>query len=479
MAQRRERDKGAIGLLILSIVLLINPVVKVVDILPDFIACFIIARLLTYAADRAPYFEEARVEFMRLGFVSIARIPAFIIVSYAKSNNVQDFDTSTLMTLVFAVIEGYLLFSALTNLFRGAFYLGERGTASAMLSPFKLGRRRTMTPEDLRTLTFIFIVLKEALCFLPELLLLTQSTDPGIHVQVFRPMRYYPYAIVLSVIVVFIFSIFFAKRAITYIRVINSEGKFTSSLDGLIGEERALEIEAKVKVRGINRTISFLITATIFTVELCFDNFDGINLVPHFISAIFLLAALISLRKHTDTCTGAYVISGIYTAACVLTYVLKIRFSNEHGFDSLVKGTEAKSAYLPVIFSAIFEFATFTALAVFVTIALIRLIRTHTGVSSESPSYSRSDEVAYKKKERLAVIWSALGVISAGAKLADVGLKYYSNLTLVAVDGGIGNVVSGLIPWFNLVVIATALIHIAFTLYFLTGLKEDVELKYS
>ena len=95
---------GSIGLIVLSLVFLLNPVVRVVDILPDFIACAIIVRLLYYVADRAPFFEEARADFLKLGFVSLAKIPAFFIISIARNSNTLDNDTTVLFTFVFSKI---------------------------------------------------------------------------------------------------------------------------------------------------------------------------------------------------------------------------------------------------------------------------------------------------------------------------------------------------------------------------------------
>ena len=75
--------------------------------------------------------------------------------------------------------------------------------------------------------------------------------------------------------------------------------------------------------------------------------------------------------------------------------------------------------------------------------------------------------------------WGICAVIAGGTKLADVALRYYSDLTLVAVDQGIGNIVSGFLPWFNLVLLAGTALYIGYSLYFLTTIKEDVEQKYS
>ena len=97
-------------LITLALVFLFNPVVRVVDVLPDFIACAILIKALGYAADRAPFFEEAKNGLFRLAAISLAKIPAFMIISLARNGNTLDNDTSVLFTFVFSVIETVVLF---------------------------------------------------------------------------------------------------------------------------------------------------------------------------------------------------------------------------------------------------------------------------------------------------------------------------------------------------------------------------------
>ena len=56
-----KKQKSIYKTVIFSLIFLFNPNISVIDILPDFIAYFLLARAFLYAADRAPHFEEARV----------------------------------------------------------------------------------------------------------------------------------------------------------------------------------------------------------------------------------------------------------------------------------------------------------------------------------------------------------------------------------------------------------------------------------
>ena len=117
------------GWLIFAVVMLFNPNVNLIDILPDFIGFFNLAKFFEKAADCAPYFEEARSAFMKLGYISLAKIPALAIVVIVRSGNVIDNDIIALMALIFAVLELLYLIPVTKSLFDALTYLGERSEA--------------------------------------------------------------------------------------------------------------------------------------------------------------------------------------------------------------------------------------------------------------------------------------------------------------------------------------------------------------
>ena len=76
MAKQKKKEAS---LIVLALVFLFNPNIQVIDILPDFVAFFIFARLLEKPALMAPYFEEARSSALKLAVISLAKIPAFML----------------------------------------------------------------------------------------------------------------------------------------------------------------------------------------------------------------------------------------------------------------------------------------------------------------------------------------------------------------------------------------------------------------
>jgi len=142
---KKRKNKIIYGLIVFCLILLFNPNINVIDPLPDFIAWFLLARIFESAADSAPHFEEARANFIRLGWINLLKIPAFLLIMFVKSKDTLDNNIYALVSLSFAVFELILTTQAVKYLFTALFYLGERTEASSLIKPFKSGRSRHHT----------------------------------------------------------------------------------------------------------------------------------------------------------------------------------------------------------------------------------------------------------------------------------------------------------------------------------------------
>ncbi len=467
------------GLIILALAILVNPVVRVADVLPDFIACLLLIRALGYAADRAPFFEEARNGLLNLGIVSLAKIPAFMIISLARGGNTLDNDTSVLFTFVFSFIEAIILFGIINNIFAGLFYLGERSSLASAIRPFALSekRERKASPESLRSFAFVFVAIRAALTALPEMLLLTRSTDGG--KGAVNPMALYPYSIVLSIIAVLVLGLILAKRGCAYIRAIRDDGSFFRAIDALIDAERADEVEKRIANKRMRAALTTLIIAAFVTVELRVDNLSSVNIVPHFILGLALMLGVYLVGKYTDGNRYAFIGAAAYTALGVASFILEIVFTDKYGFGALVRDGAARDAYIPIIVVAVLELCALSATFLFLARGLVEFSRRHTGLDPESDRYGRHERQLHEDIKKRIILYGASGILVGTVKLLDVIFRYFSDRTYVALEDTIGTVVSGLVPWFGLVMVIISGVHIGIAMYVLGGLKNEVESKYS
>ena len=295
--QKETKNKRGVRFIFPLLVMLTNPSVRLVDVFPDFIVCFILAGSLAFFAERAPHFAEARDRLLKLGWLSLLRIPAFAIAAAVKSANVADNDITVLLTFLFAVGEAYLLISAVKNLFDGLSYLGMRGDG-AVLSPFGIGGGKAMHPDRLKKLAYAFVIFKSASSALPEMLLLSRTDEIGVTTKLFNFRALYPYFVVVLVPLVFILGILLARLFARYIKAVTADGALHAEADALLTDSARCELDKKRRITGLCEVLTLIFAAVVLSLDIRLEELSMIDLLPSFVSALlFFIAAFKSSRE--------------------------------------------------------------------------------------------------------------------------------------------------------------------------------------
>ena len=473
-----EKNKKARGdfWIFLSLFFLINPSVQVVDVLPDFIAYFIIVNRLSYATERAPYFAEAKNVFSRLLLLSLLKIPAFFVIVFARSGNVGDTDIYALFAFSFAVIEAILSVSAVYYLFEAAFYLGQRTDAICLIRPFYINKKqtRTLSPEALRRLVYTFAIYKCAAYGLPELLLLTKTVTAEELVNYFNITKLYPYTILLAIFSVIIFGFIVLRRVYAYYKNALAEADLKSALNSLISGESKERLESNARIKDIATTLSIVSLASFFVFEIRLDNFSLVNILPHLVMGVMLLFAAHRLEKQVGKCLGVKISLAVFIVISAAEWFLEVGFLSEYSFSLLATSRTARNEFIPIIVVSLIELVAFSTAAAMFGKELVKLQKMHTGKSTSD--FSRKNLVATYGFSMLATLSCALRYIS-------LILRYFSKNTLVTIenDGMItqGMVTAPLLPWFSIVVNAVSIIFIFYSYYLFSSIKDKVEIKYS
>lgn len=459
-------------LLILSLVLLFNPSVNVVDVLPDFIAWFILAKLFERAADSAPYFEEARSNFIRLGWLNLLKIPAFFLILFIKSKDTLDNNVYALVSFTFAIFEIILVTQAVKNIFTALFYLGERTDAPSLIEPFSVSKKknRPVTPESLKNLTYLFFILKAVLYAVPDLFLLTGVNDRGI---VFIGSKYYPYVLVFSILAGIIFGIIWLMHIKKYALKIHAEDKFYSALESIASNAPDAP-ELKAKLRSLLNTPTLMIVAAFFSMELIFENWNNINILPHFIYGIALLFVCYSFKKHSEIQTRVFISGAVYCIAALVGYISTVSFFSKYEYMDLIKNSSAKSDYNLILVFAVLEFVCLTLFLVFIAKAFNSFIEENTGISPKSEKYHTLESEFHRSLKIKNYVTLALGILSGLAKCINVFLN--SEVQVLFTETNI--ITASTIPWFSTVVTITSVAYIAYNFFYMSTLKDEVKMKY-
>ena len=478
---KKHNPRRFLCLLIFSLVLIFNPNVSIVDVLPDFIGYFILASLFLKAADSAPFFEEARVAFTRLGWLNLAKFPALLLIVYIRRGNTLDNDVFALVSFVFAVCEFILIISAVKNIFSAISYLGQRTDAQSLITPFGKDTEGNAGYLDrLRIFTVIFFGVKCTLYTIPDMFLLTRTADTAAGLQLVSGSKYYPIAIIVAFIVTATVGTIWLCRIIKYVKAVHREGKFDSALNSLRRTDASEKFEAKVKVRSISNALSFLIISSVLSFDLTFDNFKEINILPHFIYGIALLFAIYSITKHTESAKkskvvlATYIVGAIFTLAAVAAFITSVGFLTEYGYLELVSNPNARHAYIPVIITATVEHFALCAFLILSAFVLRKFIYEHTGMSPDSDRYRRTEKEYHSALIKRCFFMFITGVFVGQLKLINTVFNGKAEY-IFSTEGVIS---ASAVPWFNLLVSAASIFFIGYTLYYTSTLKEEVRMKY-
>lgn len=468
---------------VLCCIFLFLPNIHVIDILPDFIACFLLAKYFSRAADISPYFNEAVLALKRLGWVNLARIPALFLIIAARSHNHADYDIIVLLALVFSVGELLLSLQVTHYLFEAFFYLGERTTHTALISPFaytKEGIRR-IEPESLRSTTVLFLIVKAMASALPEFLRLSSSkSSAGESSAYIGSAIYYPIILTFALLLATVVGSIWLARVLAYRRAVSEDGGIDAALAEMIPTGALPVLENKQKLRALTTVLTVFIIASFFTPDLTFNDFGSVNILPQFLFAAIVCFGIARLRPFVDNVGHALATGGVYGILSFITTVLTIHFVDKYGYAALLRSAEARSAYLPIkIFSAL-EFIALVLFLFFLLQLQNRLVLCETGVSPNSPRYDRTEIGHHKMLKRRNLLLFAAGLFMGATKCAEA---FFLGTVKTVTIRDIGNVektmVVPVLEWFPVVVTLASVIYIFASFYVYGGLKDELRLKLS
>lgn len=461
-----------------ALLLLCNPNIHIVDILPDFIAYFLIFSIISEAADLAPHFAQARDACKKLAILGLLKIPASFLILLARSHSTIDSNLIPTFAIIFAIFDMILGCTLIYRASEALFYLGERSDASALISPFYITNpkaiteasrsafRRSRQPEELRTLSYFFLFIKCCASFLPELLLLTRKQE---YVGDFQGqtalLRLYPYVLILALVLTLSVGIYWFILSFAYLRSVRTEGKFLFALQTLAGEELIKKKEQHALCSAHVLGFSLLAIATLFS----------LNFMPIFCYALFLMlgASWLHTTKTLRRCVRAFGILSILSSL-VQALMLEV-FEYDHGYKSLFSDLEAQQAYVPCVIAAAINSALILALVISVFFSLRHTTIYTLGISPSSERYGPAQRKYHAELSRFNLIFLVFGILSTVCR----GIYVYLRGQVVFVPSSIvatAGAFSHKLEFWPLILVGIAIPYIIFGFYYMGIMKEEIAL---
>lgn len=388
-----------------------NPNLALIDFLPDFIGCILVYFGLTRVARVSAVMQEARAKFLKLSVVCVARDILVLIVQGSSAANEK---ATSLLLIAFSAAFLFLwfAFSALRALFDGFYGLAVLGDCTPLYSETINGKKMKQSKTEAvmrRVLTFL--VIREAVCVLPELSALSAASDE-FNANYINMYEYIGIMRLLAAFVVLIFGILYLVRIVGYFRLVQKQKQFRTQLG-----EKERTIAEKYPGNAVTRryTLSFLLMGVgVFFLTDFYLDFT--NIIPDALAAVCLiLGVLISdlARQKKWILSG---VAALYGIAATVSSHFAASFYDVFSNAQVGHNELADRAYSFMWGSALLEMLVFLALLVLLLLFLRVIIDKWGGylaVEEDSEFETRRREAFLEEFDGELIRTFILGLIAA------------------------------------------------------------------
>ncbi len=341
--------------LIAAFVFLFNPCINVVDILPDFFGYVFLMKGLSKLADLCPNVADAMASIGRLRWFMLLKTFSMILVPFVDDTYVLIF------VFGFAVIELMYALPAAGRIFDGLEYFGTRFDCKTIFKKYK----------DVRLLTPLFFIVKNAFCLFPELCCL-YSGEITSGAQ--SDLTYYkPLLVELNLIVGTVVGIVWLVSLVRYTKRVAGDTPFIERVlhdyEIEIGSNKGLLIR-----RRLRTVISTIIVGLVFLPNMWLD---GVNFVPTFVCGIFIIAAMLLLRRISAVSKLAVIFPALFATVSAVSFALSTYFGVNYLISDVHYDRRALLTFGTTCVATAVEYALLILTGYFVYRELKRVVAVH------------------------------------------------------------------------------------------------------
>lgn len=341
------------GCLIAGFILLLNPNLNVYDILPDFIGYALIMYSLRKVSDMSPSVKDADAALRKLIYIGIGRFALMFLVPL-----MDDIAYRLVFTFTLAAFEAGYFIVFCGKFFDGLGHLALRHDGSAVYAK----------ESETRSMLMLFAVVKSFFNLLPELKYLSTTEYEG-EITAFGTFSIAKYSLlftVVSITAVIILGIITGFKVVRYLNGIKNDAVFNANINSFYNTEIAADT-VRFFCRRVLLSSVFIIAAAVTLADLYID---GVNIIPDFIGAGFLLCAMLTVRRDFKEAGKVLKPLYIYLPFTAASWVFMLIFGLMYYRYSIYKSFESyymfiASAAVSVIEAALFVWIMFMLCAYF------------------------------------------------------------------------------------------------------------------
>lgn len=359
------------GLVFLGLAFFFNPSFAAIDVLPDFIGALLIAAGLFRGATVNADLKKAQAAFLKVALID--GIKSVMILGALGSGSAADRPTLILITAFASVTVG-LVFTvfAVRALFDGFFSLACTYDHPELYGNMYGGSSLT---ERMGKRTVIFLIVRDALCLLPEFAALATSTDSFSN----SPWRHlYDYITLLrsvAVIAVAVIGLVWLVGLLHY----GAKLRRCESMAISLGEryrDYCIEHPGLAVMRRHGLALLLMAVGGLFFVDFYLD-FQ--NVIPDLVGGVLIMIGALIPAVTWKHRVRTAVAAGVYTAISVVSSRYAYAFMSRFTADEIARDEAAGNAYAALWISALAELLVFLLMLVFLLLLLREVIRQWAG----------------------------------------------------------------------------------------------------
>lgn len=350
-----------IGYILVGFLFLINPVIHVLDLLPDCIGFFLIMKGLSKTALFVDHLSDARDKFGKLALIEVVKFFSILLWPSVSDSGML------LITFVFSIFELLYFIPAIKELkegfdFAGLWYQGEAVYGKRVhkdRQPIELG-------ASWLRYTLVFYCLRIACSIAPELTALQLYDYVGtVNTISIRYSDYKPFLYVLLGLVVVIVGVIWYVRTYKYWNGIRKDTTFIQRL----GQKYERDILPRTELFCAMRMkkVSYCYLVAVVTSLFCV--FDGVNVMVGAISAGFLIAAAMWVGKDIKLAYGVIPFAVVRAGLSIWNLIQQIRYFDDYQVEAVEWIDKAYVRYYAMAATETVEYiAAFAGLLLFLLV---------------------------------------------------------------------------------------------------------------
>lgn len=328
------------GLICAGFILLCNPVINVIDVIPDAIGFLLIFAGLTRLSFFYDRIERARRLFLWLAVAETAKIASIPLV--VKASKFESGSMMVMLSLVFMIVELVLFLPAVVSMFEGYSAVAVKlGSDRSNAAVSKNGKVRDVSTRARNTM-IVFMIIRCLSTLLPELTELELYESQGAVSAFSRPLTDFKMMFYrLFVIVVLIAAVFYIIALVRFFTGVARDEKMNAAFAEQYRVAKA-ENKSFFMAHRMKTALLFFALSTVALIPIYVDN---VNITVGVLSAVLLVVSVIIMKRDTKGALRVIPIISVSGIVSIISFLLQIRFFDEYSTDAIEFVEEAARNY--------------------------------------------------------------------------------------------------------------------------------------